>query len=223
MAAPIRVTEYARLRGVSDEAVRKAIKAGRLVHCLVMVKNKPWIGDVTLANREWDLNTDTKHHRKDTAEPMTLGSMVTAPARAAHNRATPKPKSSIRATAKVDLPVQPPPGEFNPEDPAAIDPMTGVPKRIVSQARKEYFDAMHAQAKAELLAGSQVNREEVTRAAFNVAREVRDALFLIKDRLADELATMDDANKISAYLDTEFRNALSKLAEGIVIERSDVG
>lgn len=228
MAAPIRVTEYARLRGVSDEAVRKAIKAGRLVHCLVMVKNKPWIGDVTLANREWDLNTDTKHHRKDAPEPMTLGSMVTAPARAAHNRATSKPEAPATlkpraARAGEQKPAQPPPGEFNPEDPAAIDPMTGVPKRIVSQARKEYFDAMHAQAKAELLAGSQVNREEVTRAAFNVAREVRDALFLIKDRLADELATMDDPNKISAYLDTEFRNALSKLAEGIVIERPDVG
>lgn len=220
MAAPIRVTEYARLRGVSDEAVRKAIKAGRLVHCLVMVKNKPWIGDVTLANREWDLNTDTKHHRKDAPEPMTLGSMATAPARAAHNRVTAKPKPpAIKPTIAPPVPDS----EFNPEDPAAIDPTTGVPKRIVSQARKEYFDAMHAQAKAELLAGSQVNREEVTRAAFNVAREVRDALFLIKDRLADELATMDDANKISAYLDTEFRNALSKLAEGIVIERPDVG
>ena len=223
MAAPIRLSAYAKIRGVSAEAVRQAVLKGRLSQSVVLVKDKPWIADVLLANREWELNTKSEHMPKHLREPMTLGSMVTAPARAAHNRATSKPKSSIQATAKVDLPVQPPPGEFNPEDPAAIDPMTGVPKRIVSQARKEYFDAMHAQAKAELLAGSQVNREEVTRAAFNVAREVRDALFLIKDRLADELATMTDANKIGAYLDTEFRNALSKLAEGIVIERPDLG
>jgi hypothetical protein len=225
LAAPIRITEYARLRGVSDEAVRKAIRSGRLKSCVVMVKDKPWIGDVLLANREWDLNTDTKHHRKDApppfTEPVPLGSLATAPARAAFNRkvkATHRPPSADTSSwinPNVD------PSEF--DDPNQIDPTTGVPRVMVSRARKEHFDAVHAQAKAELLAGTQVNREEVTRTAFNVAREVRDALFLIKDRLADELATMNDPNQISAYLDTEFRNALTKLAGEIVLERPDVG
>jgi hypothetical protein len=221
LAAPIRITEYARLRGVSDEAVRKAIKSGRLKSCVVLVKDKPWIGDVLLANREWELNTDTKHHRKDApppfTEPVPLGSLATAPARAAFNRKVkaPPPDTSSWINPNID------PSEF--DDPNAIDPATGVPRQSVSRARKEHFDAVHAQAKAELLAGTQVNREEVTRAAFSVAREVRDALFLIKDRLADELATMTDPNQIGAYLDTEFRNALIKLAEGVVLERPDAG
>lgn len=234
MAAPIRITEYARLRGVSDEAVRKAIKSGRLTHCVVEVKGKPWIGDVALANREWELNTDTKHHRKD-AQPSPLSAQATAylgpdapavkvvlsaPTGKAPAR---KVKAAVATAGGVqvihDAPIDP--ATF--DDPNQIDPSTGVPRVMVSRARKEHFDAVHAQAKAELLAGTQVNREEVTRAAFNVAREVRDALFLIKDRLADELATMNDPNAISAYLDTEFRNALTKLAGEIVLERPDVG
>lgn len=230
MAAPIRITEYARLRGVSDEAVRKAIKSGRLTHCVVEVKGKPWIGDVALANREWELNTDTKHHRKD-AQPSPL---VAATAPGLNVQVVQSPAPTGKAPARK---AKPAPGStaswINPnaepidpttfDDPNQIDPSTGVPRVMVSRARKEHFDAVHAQAKAELLAGTQVNREEVTRAAFNVAREVRDALFLIKDRLADELATMNDPNAISAYLDTEFRNALTKLAGEIVLERPDVG
>lgn len=215
MAAPIRLSAYAKIRGVSAEAVRQAVIKGRLSQSVVLVKDKPWIADVLLANREWELNTKSEHMPKHLREPMSLGSMTTAPARAAHNRQV----TAAIATAEG---VQVVYGD-NPEDPNAIDPQTGVLKVGVSRARKEYFDSVHAQAKAELLAGSQVNREEVTRAAFNVAREVRDALFLIKDRLADELATMTDPNKISGYLDTEFRNALSKLSGEIVIERPDVG
>lgn len=215
MAAPIRLSAYAKIRGVSAEAVRQAVIKGRLSQSVVLVKDKPWIADVLLANREWELNTKSEHMPKHLREPMSLGSMATAPARAAHNR---KVTAAIATADGVEVVF----GD-GPEDPNAIDPQTGVPKVGVSRARKEYFDSVHAQAKAELLAGSQVNREEVTRAAFNVAREVRDALFLIKDRLADELATMTDPNKIAGYLDTEFRNALSKLSGEIVIERSDVG
>lgn len=230
MAAPIRITEYARLRGVSDEAVRKAIKSGRLTHCVVEVKGKPWIGDVALANREWELNTDTKHHRKD-APPSPLSAQAAAylgPDAPAVKVVLPAPtgKAPARKATTGKPPAFTPAEPIDPstfDDPNQIDPSTGVPRVMVSRARKEHFDAVHAQAKAELLAGTQVNREEVTRAAFNVAREVRDALFLIKDRLADELATMNDPNAISAYLDTEFRNALTKLAGEIVLERPDVG
>lgn len=231
MAAPIRITEYARLRGVSDEAVRKAVKSGRLKSCIVMVKNKPWIGDVLLANREWELNTDTKHHRKD-AQPSPLSAQAAAylgPDAPAVKVVLPTTTSKAPARKAPTAPrdtsswINPntDPSEF--DDPNQIDPSTGVPRVMVSRARKEHFDAVHAQAKAEALAGTLINREEVTRAAFNVAREVRDALFLIKDRLADELATMTDPNQISNYLDTEFRNALTKLAGEIVLERPDAG
>lgn len=222
MSEPIRISQYAKLRGVSDEAVRQAVIKGRLSACVVMVKGKPWIGDVILANREWELNTSAKHKPRGLGQDlMSQATAYLGPDAPAVKVVAPNPRKVTAAVATAEgVQVV---HEGDPEDPTAIDPSTGVPKVHVSRARKEYFDAVGAQAKAELLAGAQVNREEVTRAAFNVAREVRDALFLIKDRLADELATMTEPNKISAYLDTEFRNALSKLAEEIAIDRPDVG
>lgn len=222
MSEPIRISQYAKLRGVSDEAVRQAVIKGRLSACVVMVKGKPWIGDVILANREWELNTSAKHKPRGLGQDlMSQATAYLGPDAPAVKIVAPKPRKVTAAIATADGVQVVHEGEQ--EDPDTIDPSTGVPRVHVSRARKEYFDAVGAQAKAELLAGAQVNREEVTRAAFNVAREVRDALFLIKDRLADELATMTEPNKISAYLDTEFRNALSKLAEEIAIDRPDVG
>lgn len=233
--AEISLTDYAKIRGISRNAIMRAVETGRLKGSIKTlqrpgVRDKIVITDVALANREWDLNTSAKH------KPKSLGDDLMAQASAylgddlpavkiilPNEPATSKPRTA-RAVAQNTPTSRPAP--IDPEtfdDPNQIDPSTGVPRVMVSRARKEHFDAMHAQAKAEQLAGTLVNREEVTRAAFNVAREVRDALFLIKDRLADELATMTDPNAISGYLDTEFRNALTKLAGEVVIERPDAG
>lgn len=228
--AEISLTDYAKIRGISRNAIMRAVEAGRLKGSVRTiqrpgVRDKIVITDVALANREWELNTSAKH------KPKSLGDDLMAQATAYLGADSPAVKIVLPSDAVIPASTRPPrksvtgiPDDPDSlEDPNQIDPSTGVPRVMVSRARKEHFDAVHAQAKAELLAGTQVNREEVTRAAFNVAREVRDALFLIKDRLADELATMTDPNAISAYLDTEFRNALTKLAGEIVLERPDVG
>lgn len=220
--AEISLAEYARIRDLSRNAVVRAIENGRLKNSIRVeqrkgTRDKIWITDIALANREWEMNTSAKHKPKTLGDDaITLAAATPTPTGKAPARkaGTSKPQA-FAPTEPID------PSTF--DDPNQIDPSTGVPRVMVSRARKEHFDAVHAQAKAELLAGTQVNREEVTRAAFNVAREVRDALFLIKDRLADELATMNDPNQISTYLDTEFRNALTKLAGEIVLERPDVG
>lgn len=232
--AEISLAEYAKIRGISRAGIARAVESGRLKASIRViqkpgVRDKTVITDVALANREWDVNTSSKHKPKILGDDlMAQASAYLGPDAPAVKVVLPapagKPPARKAGTSKPQAftPTEPiDPSTF--DDPNQIDPSTGVPRVMVSRARKEHFDAVHAQAKAELLAGTQVNREEVTRAAFNVAREVRDALFLIKDRLADELATMNDPNAISAYLDTEFRNALTKLAGEIVLERPDVG
>lgn len=214
MADPIRVSHYAKLRGVSIEAVRQAILKGRLKACVVEVKGKPWITDAALADREWDLNTEAKHRRKD-HQPYGVLPLANVPPA---ERARAIVEGVGRAAAELRGPAPDLPEDY---DPTAVDPATGVLPKAISQARREYFDSETARIKSEQLSGKLVDREEVTRAAFNVAREVRDALFLIKDRLSDELATMTDPSKISEYLDKEFRQALTKLAEEISLDGTD--
>lgn len=54
---PISLRAYARHRGVSAEAVSKAVKEDRLVESVVMVDGKPKIFDIELADLEWKSNT----------------------------------------------------------------------------------------------------------------------------------------------------------------------
>lgn len=56
-AKPTSLRAYAKRRGVSAEAVSKAITAGRLRDSVMMVDGAPKIGDVELADREWEANT----------------------------------------------------------------------------------------------------------------------------------------------------------------------
>ncbi len=56
-AKPTSLRAYARRRGVSVEAVSKAVTAGRLRESVVIVGGKPKIADIELADREWTANT----------------------------------------------------------------------------------------------------------------------------------------------------------------------
>lgn len=51
------LSAYARHRGVSVEAVSKAVAAGRLPTAVVLVDGQPKIADVALADQEWEANT----------------------------------------------------------------------------------------------------------------------------------------------------------------------
>jgi phage terminase Nu1 subunit (DNA packaging protein) len=54
---PMSLREYARRRGVSAEAVSKAVMTGRLSSCVVRVDGQPKIADPAAADREWDATT----------------------------------------------------------------------------------------------------------------------------------------------------------------------
>ena len=54
---PLSLRAYARRRGVSDEAVRKAIQSNRLEKSIVVVNGKPKVGDPELADKEWSERT----------------------------------------------------------------------------------------------------------------------------------------------------------------------
>ncbi len=52
------LSDFARLRGVSAEAVSKAVRVGRLSRCIGRDSHgRPFITDMSIANEEWELNT----------------------------------------------------------------------------------------------------------------------------------------------------------------------
>lgn len=58
MTAPITLSDYAKLRGVTPKAVSKAVAAGRLVASVGRSdRGQPVILDPAVADREWEVNT----------------------------------------------------------------------------------------------------------------------------------------------------------------------
>jgi len=69
---------------------------------------------------------------------------------------------------------------------------------------------LEARAKVEI--GELIAVDEVKQAAFNKARIVRDNLLNIPDRVANLLASVDDASKTHELLSQEIRNSLEGLS-----------
>lgn len=82
---PLSLRAYAKHRGVSAEAVSKAISEGRLVHSVMRVKGAPKIAFADLADREWETNTQPRPDAPAaTPSPLTLAKVRREQAAADH-------------------------------------------------------------------------------------------------------------------------------------------
>jgi hypothetical protein len=88
-----------------------------------------------------------------------------------------------------------------------------------SRAKREFHMAALAELDHSERSGTLVNAEEVRRSAFKLARQARDGMLNIADRVAADLAAETDAFKVHARLTKEIREALSALA--LVADESD--
>ena len=73
----VTAAEYARRRGISQEAVRKAIQGGRLVECIVTNERGRQRLIPSVADAEWDKNT--QHHRKSQPDPIVEDDLLDIP------------------------------------------------------------------------------------------------------------------------------------------------
>lgn len=170
---------YAKHRGCSHGAVAKAIKSGRLKHCLHTDEKGRISIDPVMADAEWDKNTNQAKQRQD-SKP--------APA--------PEP-------ARYDAP----PAEHAADDAASF---------ADARAHREKYQALLAQLDYEERAGKLIDAEVARTAAFKVAREARNALLELPDRLAAELAGIDSQFECHKLLTTEIRLVCDQLAKFVI-------
>jgi P27 family predicted phage terminase small subunit len=76
LGKPMSLQAYGKRRGVSHEAVRKAVEVGRLAASVVMVAGKPKIADPELADREWAAHTRPRVDRPDLGAAGVSGAVV---------------------------------------------------------------------------------------------------------------------------------------------------
>lgn len=180
------VKEYARHRGVSPAAVRKAASEGRIP------RRPDGKFDVAEADAKWAANTTgaPKPKRRKAAEPV---SEVSDPAPAAW---------------AWGEPVEPAPTAGEAEPSLVADNLTFAQAR----ASKETYLARLRKLEYEEKSGRLVDQEAVRRAQFTLLRTIRDRFLELPDRLADDLAAETDPGSIHELLRVEVRAVLEALS-----------
>ncbi|MBF0213040.1 MAG: hypothetical protein HQM00_05670 [Magnetococcales bacterium] len=187
----ISIRAYARLRGVTEGAVRKAIKTGR-----ISIEPDRTI-DSDKADCEWDNNTNQLYNEKY-KENIGVSSN-----NAKQNSSDYSTSESINKSHVRDIGTS----ENN------------IPSYQISRAVREAYLAKKARLDYEVRAGKLLSSDEVAKSAFNIARIVRDKILNIPRRypsllLSSEiLLSEDDCKKVEQILHKELLIVINDLCD----------
>lgn len=176
------ISQYARHRGCSHEAVRKAIDCGRIPKQLDESGKRHQI-DPDIADKCWEQNTNKAKQKGGDAVR----------------------KKYVKYTVETDT------TEDADEEPESEE-SKALPRYNESIKKKEYYKAEMAKMDFEEKQGTLVKADEVKRAAFDMARTLREQLYNIPDRLAQTLAVESDPDRVHAEIIRELDQILGELA-----------
>ena len=198
--------EYARLRGVSESAVRKAIQTGR-----ISVEPDGTI-DPVRADREWDERTDPARQRGEHARDLAAATAATT-ARARATGGSPPPGTKAVPQAALEA-------VRDTLHEAGADPEPGeAPGGEVSFLRarlaNEVIKAQLAKVRLGKAKGELVDRARAVQLVFDLARRERDAWIGWPARVASNMAAElgADPHWMEEVLDRYLREHLGELAE----------
>lgn len=176
---------YARHRGVSHTAVRKALAAGRIT-----VGENGKINPEA-ADQQWTTSTNLSKPRN---------SIMGVPKK---RRAAGAPSDPLGSPG-LDEPVAPPSAE------AGATRL--ISSYAASRAAREGYLARLAKLEFEQRSGKLVDADEVRAQIFGLGRRMRDALMGLPDRLAPVLAGQTDQAEIHRLLAQEIMTSLAELS-----------
>lgn len=191
----ISIRAYARARGVSDTAVRKAIKTGRISA----------LADGTIdpvqADAQWEGNTDPALQRK-----------AAAPATAKVNPA-PSPASSPPPTVKPSAAPTAPAHAGAGTNPTGI--ATGGTSLLQARTANELLKAQTNKVRLARMKGELIERAQAIAQVFRLARNERDAWLNWPGRVSARMAAdlNVDAHALHIALDAAVREHLTELGE----------
>jgi hypothetical protein len=192
----ISFTAYARHRGISHQAVYKAVKAGRLAGAIVTVAGKDGLSSIEAADREWAANTDQSKPRNS----------VTGQPKRDRNTAT----DAYAPTDGADNFQDRPSGQASA---GANSPGGGNATYAKARAMREVYAARDVKMSHDQRAGTLVEAEDVRVAVFSAQRETRDMLLALPDRLAPLIVGNTSAHEIHRLITDEVRRICIALAD----------
>lgn len=190
----ISLREYGRRIGTSDTAVRKAIKAEKIVQGVVYDdKGKPWIiPDV--ANAEWSKSYDPSYQRVTQS-----GTPVSIYADAGN------PKDDASSGLKDESETPPP---MDTGQARTADTSLAAARRAQAVYKAKILELEMKQKQ-----GSLVDKQQVYKGLFVAGQEIRSAMQSIPDRVIDNILAARSRNEAHAILSNAIADALEKLAD----------
>lgn len=186
------VAEYAKRRGVSDQAVRNAIKAGRIKHGAKRNDEGRFEIDPEVADQEWASNTDPTKVRKQT-QPK--------PTQAKPNPSQTQPKPTAPDADALE-------GPFAEGEIEILD-------RVEAEKRTASYKAHLAEIELLTARGLVVPVEEaIADIEAAVAAEytaVRQRLLAIPARISKAVSLMESEAEVRRALDAAITEALCEL------------
>lgn len=193
------LSAYGRRRGCSHEAVRRAIKSGRLQQSVTIdAKGHPKINDPDLADQEWGEHTSQIRQ----VDPKAVGDGVS---RAKGGDGT--TRSSKSKPSNYD---NGPAGAGAGDGFASAGGGSTLNK---ARAARETYEARISELKYKKMKGESVDAAEVKSMFATAARRVRDSALAIPDRIASVLAAEEDPDRVHRLLTEELEQALTTLAD----------
>jgi len=186
------IRAYARRRGVSHAAVRKAIATGRIV------VEKDGMIDPAVADSQWASSTDLS---------KPLNSVIGIPKKR-RKAGSPSEPLGMDGSGVAD----------GLNGPQAGDTARLVSSYAGSRAAHEAYRARMAKLEFERQSGKLVDADGVRAQIFALGRRARDTMLGIPDRLAPILAGEKDPAVIHRLLAEEIERGLSELATALPIQ-----
>lgn len=184
----ISIREYGRRLGVSDTAVRKAIKAGKIVNGVVRDANGSAIGILEeVANAEWSRNYDPAYQRTARSGSAMPFSGST------------KPEPKVKVVAPAD--------KKDPESATAAGSLAEIKRaQAVYKLKQSKLDY-------EKASGKLVDKDHVFRMLFAAGQEMRTALQSVPDRCIDNVLAATTRTEAHSLLYEEITKTLERLVE----------
>jgi hypothetical protein len=187
---------YARHRGVSETAVRKAINTNR-----ISIEADGTI-DAAKADAQWDAQTDPARQRGVHSRELGNETAAATATAKANTGTKPVPQSAIDAV-----------NDTLGDEGSVGD--GGQVSFLRARMANEVLKAQTAKVRLQKMKGELVDRAKATAAVFDLARRERDAWQNWPPRIAANMAAElgIDPHQMEAVLDKYLRQQLSELAE----------
>lgn len=187
MAELIAIREYARRKGCSDTAVRKAVAAGKIVKGIIRKEGERPLINPEIADKEWSTNFDPNYGGK------------------ARN---PKLRATMLGEAEQSQPAE---QEAQHHEPTT--PPSG--KRSLAELKRDTADVKLRISALDLKQkmGTLVDKDKVYKSLFSAGQEVRASFQSIPDRVIDEVLASPTRNEAHGILFNAIADALENLSE----------